>query len=102
MSLTSNSGIKVIGEDNRPRIICGNCKNPFLVDIRPFQNDMSRVAHFDCPSCRQRVYAGVLLIGNTKLDGLMDMIQAVMQTLGQAGANVDAVGYQGQNAGLKS
>ena len=35
-------------EDKRPRVVCPHCKTEVIVDIRPFNEDMTRLAEFIC------------------------------------------------------
>lgn len=69
-------------EDTRPRIICGHCKTEQIVDIRAFNTDITRLAEYTCSNCRKKIYAGVLLLAHTHLNGLLQNIQTVIDAVG--------------------
>lgn len=84
--------IEIIGERKTPKLVCGRCKNIVAVDIRPFQEDMSRLAQVDCPHCRTPIFCGLLLLGNTSFEGLLEQLSAINQLFEKAGANVRKIG----------
>ncbi len=90
-------GIEIIGEDKTPRLICGRCKNIVKLDIRPFQSDISRLAEIICPTCRTKIFCGLLLLGNTDLRSLLEQIQTIANLFSDKGANVESVGKPGDN-----
>ena len=68
--------IKIIGEsDRRPAVICAACEHRNVVDIRGFNQDMTRIAKIKCKGCNRWIYMGLLLAANLDQQALFGHIQ---------------------------
>lgn len=74
--------IEIIGEEKRPVIICPHCKGKVIVDISPFNKNITGIAEFTCNLCRGKIYAGVLVLANATPQALFANIEKVVQAAG--------------------
>lgn len=74
----TNSGIHVVGEEQRPMVKCPHCQTNCIVDIREFNKDMTRLARYTCHSCYQHFYAGLLLLAAGRLESLLEHLQRII------------------------
>jgi len=74
--------IEIIGEDKRPIIICPHCKGKVIVNIIPFNQNISGIAEFTCNLCRGKIYCGILLLANATPQALFANIEKVVQAAG--------------------
>ena len=87
-------------EDKRPRVVCPHCKTEVIVDIRPFNEDMTRLAEFTCVNCRRPFYGGVILLVGSTVQRLIESIQLIVNAANAK--NTLWVGEPGANTKLKN
>jgi hypothetical protein len=71
--------IQVVNNDKRPRSICPHCKKVMMVDLRPFQEDITKIIESKCPFCLGKIYSGLLIVSNTDLHRLAQHILQIVQ-----------------------
>ena len=67
--------------EKRPRIVCPHCKEIILMDIRPFEKDVSKLMQSNCPKCGGLIFVGLLILAHPDLKGLVSCIQLVVETI---------------------
>ena len=72
------SGIEIVNEDTRPIVICPHCKGKVIVNIKPFNENITGIAQYTCNKCRGNFFGGILLIVNTTPERLFDHIKMVV------------------------
>jgi len=66
-------------EDRRPRVQCPKCKQIFMMDIRPFEKDITKPIRDKCIKCGQELHVALLILMNPNLRLLYAAIQACIQ-----------------------
>jgi len=69
-----SSGI-VLGEDNRPKVICSHCHQVIVMNVKLFLDDVSKVVESSCPKCGGKLYTALLIMTNSNLNHLRKMIE---------------------------
>lgn len=71
-----------VSEQRKPAtIICGSCKREILIDISPFNKDVSNIMRDNCPICGAEINVGILILSHPSLKGLLHCIQVVIGAL---------------------
>ena len=70
------------GEENRPRIICHNCKHQNIIDIRSWNKDVTRVGEIKCSQCRKSMYVSLLILADISVQALGSNVQAIVNLMG--------------------
>lgn len=73
--------IKVQEQGKPAAIICPHCKNEILIDLQPFNKDVSKVLRDNCVVCRGEIFVAVLILAHPSLRGLLYCIQLVTSAL---------------------
>ena len=68
-------------DEKRPRIVCPHCKEVILMDIKPFEKNVSKIMQSNCPKCRGIIFVGLLILAHPDLKGLISCIQLVVETV---------------------
>lgn len=88
--------IEIVGEEKRPVIICPHCKGKVIVDIAPFNQNITGIAEWTCNLCSGKFYGGVLVLVNTTPEYLFQHIQNIVEIAGAK--NVHRPKEAGSNA----
>jgi hypothetical protein len=64
-----------------------------------FEKDATRIAEYSCHRCNGKIYAGIIIIANTRPDFLFQNIQQVVETVGAK--NTLRQGDPGKNIATK-
>lgn len=87
--LLTMTGIEVT-EKTAPRVKCPYCQELMTMDIRPFQDDITKVMESLCPFCHRKLFTAMLVITHKNINGLMETLQAVFTAVQQvARANTE-------------
>jgi len=62
--------IKIQQEENKPKVICPNCKEQIYVDLSPFMQDCSKIMVDKCPKCRGNIHVGILVLSHPFIVGI--------------------------------
>jgi predicted RNA-binding Zn-ribbon protein involved in translation (DUF1610 family) len=73
-NVLKSSGI-ILGEDNRPKVVCPHCRQIIIMDIKLFLDDVSKVVESSCPKCGGKLYTALLIMTNSNLNHLRKMIE---------------------------
>jgi len=76
-------GLIITNEDKRPRIICHNCKNENIIDIRGWNNDVTQIGQIRCKNCRKIMYVGLLILADISMEALGNNVQAIVDYMGK-------------------
>lgn len=73
--------IQVQPEVKPPTIICPHCQNEILIDLAPFNKDVSKILRDNCVRCGGEIHVGTLILSHRDLKGLLSCIQIVVSSL---------------------
>ena len=83
------SEIIQVGNERKPAtIICSKCKEEILIDITPFAKDVSNLMKDKCPKCGGMIYVGILILSHPSIEGLLNCIKLVIQSLNPGNINL--------------
>lgn len=74
-------GIKIVGEDKTPRIICQHCKQQIPIDISAFAKDCTKILRDSCPKCKGEIFVGILILSHKSHYNLLQSIKLVVNNL---------------------
>ena len=70
-----NTGRIVVKDNNRaPQGICPHCKGTLLLNLAPFQDDMSSIVQTKCPLCHGDIFTACLVLVHGNPEGLANTI----------------------------
>jgi len=70
-----------MGESKLPKVICPHCKKVIEFDILTFRYRVSEIMATKCPFCGGSLYVGILILVQTDMPALANMIQNAVQVL---------------------
>lgn len=82
-------GLIQVEEKQIPRVPCPYCKKALAIDLRPFQDDVTKVMESKCPYCFNTLFTAMTLLTHKNLNGLMETLSAMytaVNMVGRAGA----------------
>lgn len=83
------SGIEIGKEfDQSPPHKCGHCKRELHLVIDAWKPDITKVIRSNCPHCGGEIYAGLFIVSDISLRGVLDTIQGVVKAFTDAKGNV--------------
>jgi len=71
----------IVGEDNRPKVVCPHCRQIIVMDIKLFMNDVTKVVESNCPKCNGKVFTGLLILVNSNIKNLYGAIQLCIDAI---------------------
>ena len=66
-------------KDTAPQAICPHCKKTMMVDITPFQKDITKPMQSNCVHCGGVIFTSLLIFMETDLMRLYKVIAAIVQ-----------------------
>lgn len=78
-----------VSETKPALITCGKCRKENLIDLTPFNKDVSNILRDNCVHCGGELFVGVLILCNTELRDLLSSIGAITNLFRQQGAHVN-------------
>ena len=79
-NVLKSSGI-ILGEDNRPKVVCPHCRQIIIMDIKLFMNDATKIVESNCPKCNGKLYTALLILVNSKIQNLEGSIQLCIDAI---------------------
>lgn len=70
----STGRIVVKDNDRAPQGICPHCKRTLLLNLSPFQEDMSSIVQTKCPLCAGDIFTACLVLVHGNPEGLANTI----------------------------
>lgn len=72
-----------VKEKQTPRVPCPYCKKKLAMDIRPFQDDVTKIIESKCPYCNKVLFSAMTILTHRNLNGLMETLQAMYVAMQQ-------------------
>jgi uncharacterized Zn-finger protein len=72
-----------VKEKQTPRVQCPYCKSKMAVDLRPFQDDVTKIMESTCPYCNRVLYTAMTILTHRNVNGLMETLQAMYIAVNQ-------------------
>ena len=75
-------------EPRPPSVVCPKCGKENLVDLTPFNKNMSEVISDKCLKCRSELHVCIFILANTKMEKLGASMKLVVETLTGESSNI--------------
>ena len=73
--------IEVIENKKAPQSICPHCKGLLYLDLKLFENDVSKIVQSKCPKCNGQIFTALLILTHPQIQGLAHTIASIVEQI---------------------
>lgn len=73
--------IEVLENKKAPQSICPHCKGLLYLDLKLFENDVSKVVQSKCPKCGGEIFTALLILTHPQIAGLAHTIAGIVEQI---------------------
>jgi hypothetical protein len=73
--------IEVLENKRAPQSICPHCKGLLYLDLKLFENDVSKIVQSNCPKCNGAIFTALLILTHPQIQGLAHTIAGIVEQI---------------------
>lgn len=73
--------IEVLENDKAPQSLCPHCKGLLYLDLKLFENDVSKIVESSCPKCSGKIFTALLILTHPQIQGLAHTIAGIVEQI---------------------